>query len=220
MFFTLFSSCSFRSDNEAFKQYITEELLHLWKYFAADAIHIFLIDNSNSYDVSILESIHKRSPQLAQKYDEILKVMKQSRTEGGSEIYKKLVNLKDEVRGKQAAEVKKEREEFEKELEGLVIFSDKDLGITEELKSHTEEKYALCIKVLGRNSFDNYWFTIKNISVKNEISFLSNIAVLYIYFHGLPNLQVYFYRDPETTRWVSFYSSFDFSAYFYAKKHQ
>lgn len=209
--FVLFSSCSARRDRKSFEICVIEELPHSWKSFALDAIDNFIYENSESYDATIRETISTKSPELAQKYDEILTILECYRSNNSSVYHKKLLNLSHELRKKQNTELKKEREKTEKELP-----TNQDLGITKEMEAELEkvkeEQYALCIKILERTDFDYHLFTIKDISVEDTLSslFIEKIAILKISLKGLPDLEVYFFNDTETCSWTSFYSYVNF----------
>jgi len=200
-------NCTSQKEKD-FKFYIIDNLPNTWKYFAITGIERFLADNSKSYDITIRQSLNKNLPELTQSYDDILKTWEENQVEGGSETFKKLVYLKNELDIKLNEEHEKKLVKFNNfwEMNGP---SNEDLGISkddEELQEKLKDKqYSLLIKVLEKENFENFWYRIEKFSKKDEYFFINNVAILRIYFDRLPYLEVYFYEDPINYNWYSFW---------------
>jgi len=220
-----FTGCGKETDRQTFELDVIDKLPEKWKYFAVDAVENFLYQYSDRYDKSFLNVIEKEYPELFEKYRMIMRQFMDTweayQCSSESDKYNQLVKKFSELNRLQAKQLKDREEQAEESLKGI---SNRELGITTEMlskeKKIMDDKYSLCIQLLVADKYEHYSFTIKNISEKDENLSMSKVAILYLYFKELPEIEVYFYKDPDNSNWVSFYSKINFGNYYIRKYYK
>jgi len=214
-----FTGCSKDIDRQTFEIEILERLPDTWKFYAVDAVENFLYQESDKYQHSLADIIEKESPDLLEKYRSALSAMEAYRCSSESDSHNQLVKKVSELKRTLAQQSKQYEERTEERLKGI---TNRDLGITPEMEEEElkirEEKYQLCIHLIQRDMYDDYWFTLNKIATRDDGFSISKVAILFLYFNNLPKMEVYFYKDPDNYNWVSFYSMIDFLEY-YVSKH-
>ena len=214
--------CGKDSSRQLFELEIINELPDKWKYFAVDAVEDFLNQSSNRYDQPLLYVIEKKYPDLFEKYRsvkrECLDAWEGYQCSSESDKYNRLVKKILELQRLQAKQLKDKRKQSE-EFDKTDVKREPRISpdIEAKRKKVIEEKYELCLQLLNRNNYDDYRFTIYNIGEKDEYLSVNKIAILYIYFSGLPNIEVYFYKDLENSNWTHFYTTIDIMQYYLNK---
>lgn len=215
--FWFIAGCGGDTDRQTFKEDVIDRLPDTWKYFAIEGIENFLNKNSDRYDKSFLDIIGEKSPDLVEKHLLTLSIWEAYQSSSESEAYNKLVKRILELKRVQT----KQSKALEKRLEeSLKSIRNRDIGITEDVEKKLnkliEDKFRLSLQLVNREKYDNCWYTIE--TLKADGLKLLSVAILEIYFNGLPTMEIYFYKDPENGNWLSFCSRIKFYEYYKLKK--
>ncbi len=213
--FWFIAGCGGDNDRQTFKEQIIDRLPDTWKYFAIDGIENFLNNSSDRYKKSFLEIIGEKYPDLVEKHRLAIRIWEDYQSSSESDAYNKLIKKILELKKIQ----EKKSEALEKRLEESLKGINNRIGITGEveqkLKKLIENQYELSLQLLNREKYDDCWYEIETLE-SDEFKLLS-VAVLDIYVYRLPTIEVYFYTDPESGIWLSFYSRIKFREYYRLK---